>query len=86
MDVVIVAEDSGQALRLHDILAEDMPRFTDLEPFLAHFQKNEIEFLFCTDLLGLEGAVKREVKDDVLFVSDDFEMDGDFVFPFSIRA
>lgn len=85
-DTVVVVEDSGQLVRLHDIVAEQMPGFKDLEPFLRQFQRSEIEFLFCTDRLGLAGAVKREVKDDVLFVGEDIEFEGDIVFPFSIRA
>lgn len=86
LDAVIVAEEATDRLRLHDVVASEMPRLSDLERFLAHFQKKEIEFLFCTDRLGAGPAKKRPVEDSVLFVSDDFALDGDFVFPYSIRA
>ena len=86
LDVVIVVEETEKAIRPHDVIAEKMPQIGDLEGFLGHFRKREIEFLFCTDQLGLKGAVKRDVKDDVLFVSEDIEFEGNIVFPFSIRA
>jgi|GEM_PF-1098211 len=85
-DAVVVAEKSGGSLRIHDIVAAAMPRVADLERFFARFDVTEIEFLFCTDRLDLGVSSTREVKDDVLFVSDDFELDGEFVFPYSIRG
>ncbi|MCP4657625.1 MAG: GNAT family N-acetyltransferase [bacterium] len=86
VDAVIVAEETADRLRIHDIVATEMPRLSDVESFLAQFKKEEVEFLFCTDRLGVGPAKKRSVEDSVLFVSDDFGLDGDLVFPSSIRA
>jgi len=86
IDTVIVAEQMEDRLRIHDIVAKKMPKLSHIETFLAQFKKQEIEFLFCTDRLGLDQPRKKRVKDSLLFVSDSFELDGQFVFPYSIRA
>jgi GNAT superfamily N-acetyltransferase len=86
IDAVIVAEETKDRLRIHDIVAEQMPKVSDIESFLVQFKKDEIDFLFCTDRLGVDNSKKERVKDSLLFVSDDFELEGKFVFPSSIRA
>lgn len=86
IDALIVAEDTGDRLRIHDIVAARMPELSAIDQLLAQFDKNDVDFLFCTDRLGLSEATKIRAEDDVLFVSDDFELSGEFVFPFSIRA
>jgi GNAT superfamily N-acetyltransferase len=86
IDAVIVVEETKDRLRIHDIVARQMPKLSDIDSFLAQFKKDEIDFLFCTDLLGVNHSKKKTVKDSLLFVSDDFELEGRFVFPYSIRA
>jgi ribosomal protein S18 acetylase RimI-like enzyme len=86
IDTVIVAEETSDRLRIHDIVAKKMPKLSDIEAFLEQFKKDEIEFLFCTDRLGLVQSKKKRVEEELLFVSEDFELDGQFVFPSSIRA
>ncbi len=86
IDAVIVAEETKDRLRIHDIVAKQMPKLSDIEVFLAQFKKEEIDFLFCADRLGVDQTNKKRVKDSLLFVSDDFELEGQFVFPYSIRA
>lgn len=86
LDAVVVAEEAGNLLRIHDVVAKNTPRLADLGPFLARFQQRKIEFLFCTDRLEIEGTKKREVEESLLFVSDDFTLAGQFMFPSSIRA
>ncbi len=81
IDAVIVAEKTADRLRIHDIVATEMPRLSDIGSFLAHFKKEEVEFLFCTDRLDTGPVKKRPVKDSVLFVSDDFDLEGEYVFP-----
>jgi ribosomal protein S18 acetylase RimI-like enzyme len=73
IDTVVVAEETEDRLRIHDIVARKMPKLRDIETFLAQFKKKEIEFLFCTDRLGLDQpTTKKKVEEDVLFVSEDF--------------
>ena len=86
IDTVIVVEETKDRVRIHDIVAKQMPKLSDIESFFAQFKKDEIDFLFCTDRLGVDRSNKRRVKDSLLFVSEDFELDGEFVFPYSIRA
>jgi hypothetical protein len=87
IDTVIIIEETKDRLRIHDIVAKVMPKLSDIETFLAQFEKQEIEFLFCTDRLGMDLPTKKKmVERDLLFVSDDFQLDGQFVFPYSIRA
>jgi GNAT superfamily N-acetyltransferase len=51
IDTVIVAEETKDRLRIHDIVARQMPKLSDIDSFLAQFKKEEIELLFCTDRL-----------------------------------
>jgi GNAT superfamily N-acetyltransferase len=85
LDAVVVAEEAADRVRIHDVVARKMPRLSDIEGFLATFGK-DVDFLFCTDRLGVEGATYRRVDDGVLIVSDEFDLTGNFVFPYSIRA
>ena len=87
VDTVVVVEEEEHGLRIHDIVTKRMPKLSDIEAFLGQFKKNEIELLFCTDRIGLgQPTKKKRVEEDVLFVSEDFELEGEFVFPYSIRA
>lgn len=86
LDTIIVIEQVGYTLRIHDIAATKMPGLKDFEPFLGCFSYKEIEFLFCTDRLMAAKPAKKEIKESVLFVSDDFNLEGEFIFPSSIRA
>lgn len=86
IDAVAVVEEKEDRLRVHDVMAKKMPRLSDIEGFLAQFKKKEIDFLFCTDRLGVTGSVKRKVEESLLFVSDGFKMEGELIFPSSIRA
>lgn len=86
LDAVAVVEEAEDRVRIHDLLAASMPQLPALAPLLAHFERREIEFLFCPDRLGVERTTKSKVTDDLLFVSDEFDVDGEFIFPASIRA
>jgi ribosomal protein S18 acetylase RimI-like enzyme len=86
IDTVIVVQEKENRLRIHDVIAKKMPKLSDIQTFLTQFKKDEIGFLFCTDRLGVDQPKKKRVKDSLLFVSDNFELEGEFVFPYSIRA
>ena len=86
IDAVVVVGESGDRLRVHDVVASKMPCLSDLAPFLSSFKCDQVEFLFCTDRLGIDRPTRRKVEDSVLLVSDGFSLDGEFIFPYSIRA
>ena len=86
LDAVIVAETTGQGLRLHDVVARRMPAWDELAPLLGGLGQETVAVLFCADQLGLQGASLVEVADDLLFVDDRFDLAGPFVFPGSLRA
>jgi GNAT superfamily N-acetyltransferase len=86
LDALVVVEAAEDRLRVHDVVAREMPRSSDIMPFLARFEKAQVEFLFCTDRLGVEDAQRERVEDSLLFVRDELALDGEFVFPYSIRA
>ena len=86
IDTLIVAEEGGDRLRIHDIVSSKMPKLSAIERFLAHYNKSQVDFLFCTDRIGLGQTEKTRVEDSLLFVNNDFELGGQFLFPYSIRA
>jgi GNAT superfamily N-acetyltransferase len=86
IDTLIVAEEAGDRLRIHDIVAAKMTGLSTIEGFLACFNKDEVDFLFCTDRLCIDQPAKYRVEESLLFISNDFDLEGKFVFPFSIRA
>ena len=86
LDTVVVIEELNDRLRIHDIAAEKMPVFLDIENFAGQFGKEEIDILFCTDKLQLKKTIRKEIADSILFMVDDSGMDFDFMFPSSIRT
>jgi len=86
IDAVVVVEEKGERIRVHDVVAKKIPVLEQLLPFFRFFGKSEIEFLFCIDRLGIDQVVREEVTDSLLFVSEDFYLHGKFIFPYSIRA
>ncbi|MBU0518769.1 GNAT family N-acetyltransferase [bacterium] len=86
LDTVVIAEQTADGIRIHDVIAPKMPTFAELEPFFRQFGSRHIDFLFCTDKLGLRDCVKKMVTESALMVSDEFDYPSDYVFPFSIRA
>ncbi len=58
LDAAIVVEEADDKIRVHDIIARKMPRFAEIERFLGHFQKGEMEFLFCTTTVPTFSLIK----------------------------
>ncbi|NNF99354.1 MAG: hypothetical protein HKM93_08250 [Desulfobacteraceae bacterium] len=86
IDTVIIVKETETRLLVHDIVSEKTPCFSDIEPFLSQFGKEEISFLFCTDRLGIEKPYRTKVAESILYVSNDFQLAGEYIFPYSIRA
>ncbi len=86
IDAVIAAENVNDRLQIHDIVSARMPRFSEIESFLAQSKTKEIEFLFCTDCLEPPSVKHKRLPESVLFVDEGFDLSGKFMFPGSIRA
>jgi GNAT superfamily N-acetyltransferase len=86
LDTVVVAEDKGDRMWIHDVMAASMPRLSDLTAFLACFGKKEVEFLFCTDRLDAGETGRTAETESLLFIHGNFDLEGEFIFPSSIRA
>ncbi len=86
LDAVVVAEKAAGRLRIHDIVAKKMPRLDKIKAFLGGFPEREIVFLLPTDKIGVEPIRQGNVEDSLLFVSGDLPLEGDIIFPYSIRA
>jgi len=85
-DCLVIVEEAESRICIHDIVTKRMPRFTDIELFLSYFEKDEIDFLFCADILGIPQSEKKKEEDSILLVNREFQMDGTFIFPYSLRA
>ncbi|MBU1700327.1 MAG: GNAT family N-acetyltransferase [Candidatus Eisenbacteria bacterium] len=86
LDCIVIVERRKDKLRVHDIIAVEMPSYEKIEPLLGQFGKKKIEFLFCADRLDLKNADKQLLKESVLFVSKNFKFSQKMMFPASIRA
>ena len=86
LDTIIVVEDRGNCMRVHDIMAVKMPVFDEIKGFFGIFGIDSIEFFFCTDKIRPGFAEKRIYDDETLFVTDTTGLDGDFIFPSTARA
>jgi hypothetical protein len=86
IDTVVVVEEKEERIRVHAVVAKKTPSLEQLMPFFSHFERKEIEFLFCTDRLGINNVTREEVTESLLFVNEDFHLEGKFMFPSSIRA
>lgn len=85
-DIVIVAEEVDDAVRIHDILGRSNPDKPSIERFLTCFGKPKVDILFPPDQLGFTSLDDLPLTEDTLMTSPDFEMPGKTLFPFSIRA
>jgi len=86
IDSIVVAQIKGDRLCIYDIVASRMPELPGLEPMINHFGKQELEFHFCTDRLGISELSHEPITDSLLFVSEGFDLPGRYQFPDSIRA
>lgn len=86
LDAIVVIESAEDAIRIHDIVGRSMPTLASIEGFLAQFQAQQIDFLFCPDQLGPVETTDLPLVEDTLMTSADFSMPTHTLFPFSIRA
>jgi ribosomal protein S18 acetylase RimI-like enzyme len=86
LDAIFVIQLAGETIKLHDLVATRMPTIEMITPLLSQFSGSAIQFLFCADRLRPLNTTRITVSDSVLITCDRFNLPGDFVFPYSIRA
>jgi len=82
--IVFLERDRG-LLKIYDIVAEEIPRFDVLYPFIADEGDRFIEFHFHVDKLSLDGTETRQLLGNNPFVKGDFPLKSP-VFPYTCRA
>lgn len=85
LDCLVAYERKGERLRVFDIIAEKMPQWRQLYPFIADAADREIEFHFHTDRLDIGGAKTESIEGNCPFVLPGFPVKTP-VFPFTSRA
>jgi hypothetical protein len=72
-------------ITIFDIIAEQIPRFELLYPYIRSGSAEEIEFLFSTYLLQLPNIEFRQAQGNDAHVMCDFNLNP-FVFPYTGKA
>ena len=85
LDCAVLAQREAGVLRVYDVVAERMPRWSALYPYLADASDRRIEFNFATDKLGLAGVERQPLMGNNCHVGDGFPVAAP-VFPFTARA
>jgi GNAT superfamily N-acetyltransferase len=88
LDAVVLCRREGDRLTVFDIVAQTLPSFSAVYPYVAAESDRLIEFLFMTDRLGLDRY--KEVKlsgDNGTHLCGDFPLAGGrFIFPYTCHA
>lgn len=85
LESLVCYERVDDCVKIFDIVAERMPTFQQLYPYIAHRGDREIEFHFNTDKLGLATLQSRRLDGNNPFIKGAFP-NKDPVFPFTCRA
>ena len=85
LDCLVSYQRTGDKLSIFDIVAENMPRFEKLYPYLAGADDRVVEFHFSTDKLGLASPGKRPLVGNTPMIRGAFPIEAP-VFPYSSRA
>jgi GNAT superfamily N-acetyltransferase len=85
LNCVVFYRRKDACLEIIDILAENIPAFEDLYPYISDESDRTIEFTFHTEKLGLSGMQPRVLEGNHLYVLAPFPLDKP-VFPFTCRA
>jgi GNAT superfamily N-acetyltransferase len=85
LNCLVMYRRSGDRLRIYDIVAEEMPPWIEVYPYIADPGDRIVEFHFSTDRLGLTGTSLRPLKGNNPFVRGAFPVERP-VFPFTCRA
>lgn len=68
LSCVVLMKRRGRRLRIFDIVAQKMPTFTELHPYLTEGRRDLVEFSFLPDQLGSHGLRWRRSRANNLHV------------------
>lgn len=85
LDCVVFYRRNEDTLNVYDIVAETIPRWEDLYPYIAAAGDKTVDFHFHTDRLAVKKTTARPLHGNYPFVKDGFPVDNP-VFPFTSRA
>jgi GNAT superfamily N-acetyltransferase len=82
---LVACKRSEGRLKVFDILGEEIPSWSELQPFIAGAADKEVEFHFHTDKLGIDPVRQIPLLGNLPFVRGVFPVKKP-VFPFTCRA
>jgi GNAT superfamily N-acetyltransferase len=82
--ILFMKREEGKII-LYDIIAEQMPPFERLYPYISSGSAEEIEYRFSPDLLHLPNIEFRQAQGNDAHVMGDFNLNP-FVFPYTGKA
>jgi hypothetical protein len=85
LDCLVCFARDDHGLQIYDILGKSIPTFEKLYPYIAEETDRMAGFHFYADRLDLDGAGRREIFGNNLFVKPEFPVH-DPVFPYTARA
>ena len=87
LDAIVAFRRKAEKLAVYDVLAERMPTWKDLAPFLTVADTTEVAFSFCPDVLAPDGVTWDPYPVNDLHDRGDLPLRGQtFLFPFTAHA
>lgn len=87
LDLLVASERDGEVLHVYDLIGPDLPKWSEIEPFLVGPATRTISFAITPDRLGLTDAVAVEDRSSRLHVlPDEGLIGGRGIVPFTAHA
>lgn len=85
LDCIILYDRKGSEVNIYDIIAKEMPVFSEIYPYFSQDLDKRVIFHFHTDRLGIDNVKMKLTKTHNTFVSEGFPVRNP-AFPFTSRA
>lgn len=87
LNVLMIAEQKGSVLLIHDVITKNPIDFSQLAPHLHFSGVDTIEFGFNPEwLIGSSNKRNYKLEDSTLFIKGDFGIEGDYMIPTTVRV
>ena len=87
LDAVVAFQRKGDRLAIYEVVAETMPTWEQLAPFVAVPETRHVSFSFCPDQLGVQDIRWERHPDNDLHDRGDIPLRGQaFLFPYTAHA